>query len=389
MNLDAIDRALGEKLTPKFLKKHTIGPDLRVKIAREYKDYERVEFNAPEKSANEIFPFVHPRWNIAVELGSSGCDLHFEEILVNIKKLLLYYHKIAINDGFPFICDIYDHGYDYDWDDISRWNIRFDNYLWVFAHLRPLIEKSVVSFVPEVSVFYKARDEAKGLTIDEYKEFKEFCLSIGAKPKPFFPLWVLEIIEQSFWVGSQCKMDLFLPSQEAQSTYKVYVQFLLSKLKKSNSILTEIDCPTTLFSTALPNPEALRIKDIIKMRFNEEGFDKWRVQLRNAITEIDQVEVYNRGVINKRVQEILRIGKMELEQDLKSLSIKQQLYDSFILAGVGYTGVMAAKGIFDWNVLAGVAGASATTFLWKFLKSERERNNTRTLLKHFAVFDHR
>ncbi len=169
-----------------------------------HKYEESLHFTVPTRSNNELFPYVHPTWNVSESLGGFRGYLFGENDVeiaeASIKKLLLYYHRIAIPSGFEYLCDYYRLGE----PPAEAARVSFPNYLKLHARLRSLIRKGIVFLMPEVPSFHPARDAVNRLaTSDEvayYLEHSQFDFR--------------KTIEQSLWVGNKFDLDLFLPSND-------------------------------------------------------------------------------------------------------------------------------------------------------------------------------
>ncbi len=83
------------KLSPKVLNRRLrLDFSVRKRIAIEYDKYEEdvINFVVPQKHPEEIFPYVHPRWLMAGNLGAHGYEVAITSEILNIKSFLLYYH---------------------------------------------------------------------------------------------------------------------------------------------------------------------------------------------------------------------------------------------------------------------------------------------------------
>lgn len=104
--VDALESALGGKLTVALLSvPNRLDLAVRQRLARAHRGYEeRRPFPIPAATNSEVFPYVHPRWTIGGVLGGYQADLSnpeaIERIERNIKKILLYYHRVALPCGF-------------------------------------------------------------------------------------------------------------------------------------------------------------------------------------------------------------------------------------------------------------------------------------------------
>ena len=116
-------------------------------------EHDKTSFIVPQKHPTEIFPYIHPGWLIAGDLGGRGYEEAIESEISNIKSLLLYYHRVALPDGFGYVCDYYRLGESTD-QEIDK---KFDSYLKLFSELRPLIQNGTIFFTPEFPTYFQAR----------------------------------------------------------------------------------------------------------------------------------------------------------------------------------------------------------------------------------------
>ena len=381
--VDAIEEALGEKITPKLLKRpNRIDSNLKKAIAQYYRRYEEAKpFLIFPKEKGEIFPYIHPRYSIRKGIGGPHWEHPIQRTLENIKALLLYYHRISVPDGFSYVCDYYLEGC----PDPDPNHSKFLAYLRLFIELRELVQNGILFFMPEFPSFFPARDAVKALPEpDDWESWeREFGKQLG--DGPFYDLRT--ILEETLWVCKNFDLDLFLPGSAMVDFFNLYCQLAFKPIPLLE--LKEASAGALLLTCELPLLSKVRLKDIISIRRGGEGFAIWRAKLRNILNLA--YDDFLKGTFNPNV--FRRIASEELAEGREKINaeIKKSHYLTLAKAacrsiGIGLLTslVLSPTGVIMALPTAGVS--TAITFLWDYIAGKRSIKEQEALKAHYAVF---
>lgn len=379
--IDVIDRGLGTKLSSRVLtRRRGLDFDARKRIATEFDKYEHEvdKFVVPQKHPAEIFPYVHPRWLVAGDLGARGYNVAIDSEILNIKSLLLYYHKIALPDGFGYVCDFYRLGDDSN----QELDIRFDSYLKFFLDLRPLIQNGTVFFMPEVPTYFPAREAVEKLETPDWLD--------DVDDKDSNLLILRRLFEESLWIGSKFDLDLLIPGSHASETFEQYMRYTSRSISETK--LQESTIGSVLLECQLPRLEKLSVTDIAAIRNDSDGFAAWRASLRSILTafyddsshaNFDQTE------FERYAREEMAQGKIRIEKEISKSQYLGLLKTGLKSVGVGTaTALLVAPIAPAAQITAAIAGASTSFFLEYLLAKSNWKENRRleALKTHYAIF---
>lgn len=379
--IDVIERSLGTKLSAKVLKrKRGLDFNVRKRIAIEFDKYEHEEkaFTVPQKDPTEIFPYVHPRWLIANDLGGAGYKVAIETEILNIKSLLLYYHRIALPDGFEYLCDIYR----LDVTSTQEMDKKFDAYLNLFAELRQLIQNGTVFFMPEIPTYYPAREATEKLKIPDWfdKVFEEEPLSLLLRRQ----------LEESLWINKEFNLDLLLPNPRVSDFFVKYMLHTSQSIPETK--LLEAKIGSILLECQLPRLENLSVSDIAAIRNNNEGFAAWRASLRSILetfykdyshAKFDQVE------FERYANEELSSGKRLIEEEISRSHCLNLLKAGTKTVGVGIATALLVTPFAPAAAIAASVATAGTTFLIDYFTAKLnkgEKGQLDSLKTHYAIF---
>lgn len=376
--IDVVERGLEETFSNRTINQHNgIDAKRRKKIALEYLTYEENEqLLIPEKLNNEVFPYVHPRWILANKLGASGYVKSVDNVVVsaNIKTLLLYYHRLAISNGFGHLCDYYQIS-DFVNPQIDS---KFDSYLKLFLELKPLIDEGIVFFMPEQNTLGKAIKAVERLEIPPWLTGPD-CL-------------LRDILEQSLWIGKEHNLDFMVPNTNIVSNFlEDYFQNCGHSLQGEK--IKESQIGSFLLECQLPNLPDLTLSDITLIRKNNDDFAAWRSRLRNILTVFYQdskKERFDQNLFARYAYEELAQGRMEIMKAVKKSNSLDQIQKGLKNIGIGIiSGVMMAPVAPLPAAILTVLATSGSTFLWEYLFNNKsdDHNRLKTLSAHYALFD--
>jgi hypothetical protein len=381
--IDVVERALGRKLTLKFLsKRRGIDLDVRKRISVEFGKYESEDshFHVPPQNITEVFPYVHPRWLISDELGMRSYKKAVDSEISKIKSLLLYYHRVALPDGFGYLCDYYRLGASSD----RELDIAFDSYLKFFAELRPLVQDGTIFFMPEIPTYFRARGAVEKLLLPEWVEEE-----IESSSMPVRTLH--RIMEESLWIGKQFNLDLLFPSNIASSHFEKHLLHTSQKVPQTR--IQESKVGSIILEAQLPRIENLSIADIATIRRGSDSFAAWRANLRAILSSfyydysgssLDQSE------FERFAFEELAEGRMKIEKEVAESHYLNLLKTGLKSVGVGVVSAALVTPLAPTaTVLSAVAGAGST-FLIDYLLAKSNRSEVKqlnALRTHYAIFN--
>ncbi len=379
--IDVIERCLGTKLSAKVLnRKRGLDFNVRKQIAIEYDKYEHDEkpFIVPQKHLAEIFPYVHPRWLVARDLGGKGYQVAIESEILNIKSLLLYYHRIALPDGFGYLCDHYLLVNKSD----QEMDKKFNAYLNLFTEFRQLIQNGTIFFMPEIPTFFPAREAVEKLE-NPYWRNKVF-------EKETLSSLLGRTLEESLWIGKKFNLDLLLPNPRVADFFEKYMLHTSQSIPETK--LLEAKIGSVLLECQLPRLENLSSSDIAAIRNDNDGFAAWRASLRSILqsfyidyshAKFDQVE------FERYANEELSSGKMRIEKEISKSRYLNLLKAGTKTVGVGTATALLVTPFAPAAAIAASAATAGTTFLIDYFatKLNKEKKGQRDSLKtHYAIF---
>jgi len=390
--IDIVENALGEKLTESLLlKPQKIDLKNRQRIAKLYREYEkRQDFKVPEAGPYEIFPYVHPGWTIAHEVGGFYTDLSGTDNLLNvennIKKLLLFYDRIALPSGFEYFNDYYRISDEEPLPEVAN---GFINHLKLYAKFRELISRGIVFFVPEVPTFFPARDAVEKIILpDEIKNNLKNELGLTSIYE------IRKVIEQSLWIGDRFKFDLFIPGKESISFFDAYSRMILHQNPTTNKLF-EASAGNLILDCNLPTIDKLSLNDIISIRSDSDAFKSWRASLRLVLQRSYEdllKDSFNPNELRRLADEEFASARLAIETEIKKSSVLTLGKTGVRSVGIGLmAGVVTATIVANpFMVLASSAASSGITFLWDYIGSKlnKSKNMKNTALKaHYALWN--
>jgi len=389
--IDVVEDGLGEELTESILSKpKKIDLKKRQHIARSYYEYEKSQdFQTPTVGSYEVFPYIHPGWHVAHKVGGYFADLSndksIKDVENQIKKLLLFYHKLALPSGFEYYSDYYRLG---NGEPPIQVRDAFINHLRLYAKLRKLISKEIVFFIPEVPSFFPARDAVKKIRLPEEWE-KKLDEIFGE-----VTTWDLhERIEQSLWIGKKFNLDLFLPGKEAISFFDDYSQLIKCQIPSSRTL--EAAAGNLILDCQLPAIDKLTVDDIIAVRDGSDAFKSWRASLREVLeSSYDDLlkGSFDPDELHRLADEKFASSRNAIESDIKKSSVLGLAKTGFRSIGIGLmTGVVTASIMANpLTVFTSSAASAGVTFLWDYVGAllNRSKNMKNVALKaHYAVWN--
>lgn len=378
--VDVIEAACGNALTPNLFGRHRkFNSKDRKRIAEAHRNYEELtqDFRVPERGMYEVFPYVHPGWRVAKLVGGHGYEAELtDEVDKAIKSLLLYYHRLALPDGFGHLCD---HFVLAPYAQSAETEAKFDAYLRLFAKLRPLIQDRIVSFLPERPTWRRANEHVDAL--EEILRFKVHLPHIRDEKH------LMRLIEESLWIGKQFDLDLLLPTPAMVKFFNEYVG--LCQRRISQTEIREASLGQMLLTAELPQLEKLTFNDIVAVRSNDEGFTSWRRALGNVMQAC--YEDYSDGNMSQRefgrlAHEEMAEGRARVEESINSSHYLSLAKSAASSVGVGLFATVAAT---PETFMEGASTALATaggTFLLDYAIGKKKGRKDGALRAHYAVF---
>lgn len=411
--VDVIEECIGFPLDESYISNYEISPNTLHELSFALMDYYE-HFTLPERQRDELRPYISAQLTASMPLGMdyvfgqrrfSGRDSNtgicysydandISSMSFNVKKYLLFCHRIFIQDPIPYLLDYF------RLDPTSESSIArlpaIKQILKEYARLKPLLQQKIV--VP-------LSDEIFGIiTTNDTMPDSEMLNRIEKRLiergrghlLPIAPI-VGNISVQQYKVNRvKDRMDLFFPN----SSWIVVFKELLGEVEKaysSKDVLEPFEVGI-LGKLTVIDSDAVSVNDLLTMRDNNELFVEWRQMMSSVLKMLYENENYYSD-INKEFVELVRGEFDDWKSRFKVETARSPVLRAFADTGkeliVGVT-AGAATGAVAGAMIGGPPGAvvggaiggvspAAMTFMKSFFRVAYERPKVVSLRRHFVA----
>ncbi len=382
--ITVIEAALGEELGPDLIASIDVLPSERlVAMAQAYVEFaeEGTSILGPASQAAELRPLVtfQAMRTVAAKFGlgidpkgfyqwSPGSSPDLVEDA--IKRLLLYCHRLVLDDPFIYTCDYLKYG---EPDGALRAEVRrkVGANLSLLSYLRPLVEHEIVVFVPQDRAGRApAPDAASVSRIAAESDFGHF------NPGPMHPyvqqFWsevAFQSVKATLLLGNEfpSRFDFFFPDP-------VFVNAAVVELRghRPESVGTaerhsrELNY---LLEVHIPRLDDLTVADVLAIREQGDAFILWRDSLRSALGAASDVNarIDPNGERMRAIRDELEVAQARLRENVaKSPVLHSSSRGVLRLALGGLTDLMfAPHELIRHGVESTLEGAADTVLGWQ------------------------
>ena len=412
--VDVIEKCIGFPLEERYVSKYDISPDKLHELGFALGDFYE-NFTLPKRRGNEFRPYISANLTASKPLGMGYVfgEQHFSNqdnaafpnysfdadnttsISVNVKKYLLFCHRLFIHDPIPYLLDYF------RFDPTSEFALArlpaIKQLLIEYAQLKPLLKQKIV--VP-------LSDEVFGTVfLNDTTLDREILNRIGERIRKqgredlltIYHAVVSNISHQQFITARvKDRIDLFFPNSQWITIFSELMKEL-QKQFSSKDVLEPFKAGTLGEITAV-NPNAVSIKDIIKMRKNEELFNDWRKMMSSILRDLYENEGYYSD-LDKEFIELARDRLDDWESKFKVKTTKKSVLKAFadsgeklIFGAASGATTGALTGAFLGGPFGAVAGGAlgalspaAFNFIKSSIRIAYDRPKVALLRRHFVA----
>jgi len=389
--IDLIRETFGEDLSPDLIVgMDQMSDDQLREFSQRVREWER-ETKIPPKVEGEVRPFItyQSLQALTVQTGVSLAtnraftpDSFTHGPMVDlVKRHLLYSHKVTLFDPLPYIADFLPY---YE----SRKQLQ--NYLAWLTELRPLVEDGTITFLSELG--YKdspgidvlsariLQGELRSKLEAEILQSNPSTKRIGL-PSDLSAGWLLDNTQDSLW-----EMTHAAKRQPHALDYYFAWPFQIEVLRAFLNTMSDELRPHTehtfalhnLLTIQVPNLDSLDMADICRIRQNDELFESWRHNLRQALlfASSNQNSMLDPATEKAAIvrQELCERSR-ELQNDLSSnawLKKAKAGIKGFMIGGLASTTQAAIVGSDLTTAAISPCTAALASMLWPELSSNTE-----------------
>ena len=377
---------------------------------RELAERLRLHYSAltlPKKGDGEIRAFVDA-WgsDISVALGTSLFtngqpsfqeNLHIDMALANVRNFLLYYHTLALDDPVSFMVEhIHPDGEYY-----KRLSRRPAD---EFLNLRKRLLKSAVRILAEIKPFVRKRlvhlyDGSAALSflpqMDTLREFVHGRQEYRELAERYQTQWLVDT--SNLWVLQHARMMLAttLQSDFVSSSLWGWDALdldlrILGHTIRSSGGGGDLLRSDVLSLVHLPGLEGMSTREFVKIRENEEAFERWRSDLSHVIMHLDTRNAHSASLGQDFLQIARTLLTPRIQEINRSLSKSRKLRRHLRAAAYGFcssaaTAVAGALDLQSCLQVASAGGSAAVLFSLLFGNPPRKQEGVSKL--YTAIVD--
>jgi hypothetical protein len=338
----------------------------------------------------EFAPILHGRIHDTAYLfgGDEGHPWESPHNLARVgrlKQYLLYAHRIILPDPIWYICQYFAFKDRKDDEYVARSRAALTNYLDFLYLIRDLIQTDIVSFYPQ----YEHTGGGFPQEIFEDQRFIEW-FNTQTDSKSDIPVArlihnrILELLFYCIRYDASCTIDnpRLKPVLESVLEFGQALGGRHIETKVDSVARKERNALKSLVTLPLPTAEKLELKEIIAVRREGDGFQRWRSYLQEGLLRIESKGL-DSSALQKAVRESLAHGKQALEREFGQSSLLSKIKDD---VGTFTVGAMAGWIVGDPSGgLATGAVSVGLNILKDFFVKRKDRESRKALLKHYTL----
>lgn len=300
-----------------------------------------------------------------------------------LKRYLLYAHRIVLPDPLFYVNQHLGSSSDGLREESRRSLIGFLDFLYP---IRELVRGGIVSFYPQyehggIMGTHLFQDDGfeSWIEADEDQTGDKVLLEAGQ------PL-VSELLFFCERFGADCSFDRpdFESILAAMARYGGALSDRYAATARDRVLAKERAALETLGTVSLPGLDQLPIEEIVAVRTNAEGFDRWRDALGEGLLRIDEGSAAPETV-KEAVAESLVRGSREVERDLKESELLAAAKGPARTLAIGAVAGFAAAG--PPGALVGGGISAVLTTLAEYVGGRADRHAAKALAAHYSVWE--
>jgi hypothetical protein len=337
------------------------------------------------KREGELSPYLFEYFSYddALWVPRNDAARDADKVLHNLKRLLLFHHRVFAPDWFLWLLDYIRCGSPKSEDALLHLAL-ITEYVGVLRKLKPLFDDGIINFIPTEALVTRPIVAGR-FDVPVDPEWIGAETSKYSKDPGFIESLAKDILNRIFIYlenATTLGVDVILPNRKMSSLF--------------DAAVTSIVRPQVQFAETLPMPglDRLRIEDLVMLRRNDEDFERWRNELR----QIYQIARIDNELLEKHPQDFaadaaarLRHRRDAIKAGAAAHGFAGTIQSKTITLGLGLFGTFAANlvipgGGLAVSLLGAFLGGSAGMGL-DTVKHIAGRKKREALVRLYSVFD--
>jgi len=329
-----------------------------------------------EMKDNEITAFSTLHSQRYFSLSNKNKLYIFDNDIENPMKMLLYFHKVCIEDPFEFFLNEIQ-GYD-------EFKNKKDILLPILKYLQkiqPLVKEGIILISTLNYVYdWSYRESVLKMDDEDYRDDNIRELSLNYKyAAPFLDL------NRGLVSCSLLNSNLVLNNPFSELIFDYKVKELKDQLSAYHINIQQAVSP--LMNVSIPNFDNLQVDDFISIRKEELCFEEWRNDLKNLLSDLRMLKISDdmyQQIFLKTAKQCLKESYLKLDKKIGTSSLKSKFKSGIQKFGIGSIASFAVDADLRKALLTGLS-TSATSLLFDILFQGLSQGE-KAQLKHYSLF---